>query len=537
MMARWAACHKRCAVRDVIVRALPVLARPARPRFASAVVTNPLPLSPVLFAITATLAIGALRGQDRQTYRIAREDVLGTSSLLVVEAKGDAAAATVEDAVFGEVERLRHVLSTYDDDSELNGLVHAGQRPVSKDLAAVLKLAGQWRERTHGAFEPGTAALTKLWAEAAKLDKEPDGAALQAAVALFAQPMWTLQGDVAAVRGPIVLDAIAKGWIVDRAREVGDHAGGDAAHVASFQIGGDLCVGTTARDVAIVDPRQPAANGYPLATLHTGGRAVASSGGYERGFDVAGTHHSHVFDPHTGRPADGVLGASVVAADVATADVLATSLCVLPPAEGLALLAANAAEGVVVAADGSVHTSPGWQALLAPESAATLTASKPWPDGYALQVTFEIKAPEADGGRRRGGWKRPYVAVWIEDLTGEPVKTLCLWIENRRWLRDLRRWSRQYDALPNVTDLVSQATRKAGNYTLTWDGTSDEGTHLAPGRYTICIEATREHGTYQLIRKEIELGGDAVRVALAGGTEIASAELRFGRPLAEKTVR
>lgn len=134
----------------------------------------------------------------------------------------------------------------------------------------------------------------------------------------------------------------------------------------------------------------------------------------------------------------------------------------------------------------------------------------------------------AAGGRGRGGWKRPYVAVWIEDLTGAPAKTLCLWVENRRWLRDLRRWARENADRPGFPDLVSQATRKAGNYTLTWDGTDDDGSTLAAGKYFVCIEATREHGTYQLIRREIELRGEAQAIPLEGGEEIAGAKLTFG---------
>lgn len=483
------------------------------------------------------LAAAALPAQAPTTHRIAREDVLGTSSLLVVVAADEAGATKVEQAVFGEVERLRHVLSAYDDDSELSQLVKAGQAKVSPDLAAALRLAADWRERTHGAFEPGVARLTALWNAAAKDGKEPDGAALQAAVATFAQPPFALADGTATAHGAIALDGVAKGWIVDQAFAAGNRAGGASAHVASFQIGGDLRIAGDTRDVAITDPRHPAANGEPLATLRLANAALASSGGYERGFDVAGKHHSHILDPHTGHPADGVLGASVVAADVASADALATTLCVLPAEDGLKLLAANGAEGVLVTADGEVHASAGWAKLAAPAPETPFAGSQPWREGYALQVAFEIKAPAEEGGRRRGGWKRPYVAVWIEDITGGPVKTLCLWIENPRWLRDLRRWSRQYAEMPQMPDLVSSATRRAGNYTLTWDGTSDDGIHVAPGRYTVCIEATREHGTYQIIRREVELGGDAVRVELPGNEEIAKAELRFGAAKAEQAPR
>jgi hypothetical protein len=113
---------------------------------------------------------------------------------------------------------------------------------------------------------------------------------------------------------------------------------------------------------------------------------------------------------------------------------------------------------------------------------------------------------------------------------------LCLWLEDRRWLRDLRRWSKQHVEVPELVATVSQATRKAGTYTLVWDGKDDEGRQLAAGRYTVCLEVVREHGGYQLIRRELDLVRTAQSVDLDGGDEIARARLVFG-PVARSQVR
>lgn len=486
------------------------------------------PLSAALSASLAALAPAT--AQQPIVHNLAREGLLGTSSALVVEAADAADVERVEAAVFGEVERLVGVLSTWDDDSELAGLVRAGHGEVSAELGHVLDLATEWRRRTDCAFEPGIAALTALWQAAAKRGAEPDAGALVAAVKPLADGPWTKHGATVDLRGPVTLDALAKGYVVDRAFAAGVAAGGTAARVLAFQIGGDVRLGSAPRKVGVVDPRAPSANGRPLARLRTADRAVASSGGYERGFRIGEVHHSHILDPRTGRPCDEVLGASVVAKDVATADVLATALCVLGPERGLTLLAANGADGVVVTADGEVHASPGWKGLCDPEPEPVFAASDPWPDGFALRIEFAIKGPAEVDGRRRGGWKRPYVAVWIEDITETPRRTLCLWLEDRRWLRDLLRWSRQYHDEPRVLETMSQATRKAGTYTLTWDGTDDIGRQLAPGHYTVCIEVVREHGSYQLLRHQLELGGEARHVELPGNGELERAALHFARP-------
>lgn len=445
-------------------------------------------------------------------------------------AKDRAAAQRADAAVYAEVARLDKALSTWRKDSELARLVAAGRGAPSPELAEVLRLALDWRTRSGGAFEPGLAALGKRWTTAGQKGAAPSADELAAAVAALREPPFAFAGDEVVFRGPVTLDALAKGWIVDRAAAaVADVPG---VTLASFQIGGDMRLGETPRDVALADPRQPADNAPPLCTVRVGKAAVASSGGYKRGTTVAGTRHSHVLDPRTGKPADGVLGCSVIAPDAATADALATCLCVLGPVDGFALLAkAPDAHAVVVTADGAVHESPGFAALKKPAPPAKPEPERAdaWPAGFGLQVDFTIQAPATTGGRGRGGWKRPYVAVWIEDMTGAPAKTLALWIEDRKWLRDLRRWTRATSEQRSLADAVSSATRKAGEYSLTWDGTDDDGRQLAPGRYFVCIEAAREHGTYQLIRQEIDLVKKPQSVPLTDNEEIGKAKLTFGK--------
>jgi hypothetical protein len=74
---------------------------------------------------------------------------------------------------------------------------------------------------------------------------------------------------------------------------------------------------------------------------------------------------------------------------------------------------------------------------------------------------------------------------------------------------------------------ISSATRSAGKYTLVWDGTDDKGKKVPSGKYTIYIEAAREHGTYQLIKQEVEWSTKAKHIDITGGVEITSASLDF----------
>ncbi|HMZ23119.1 MAG TPA: DUF2271 domain-containing protein, partial [Blastocatellia bacterium] len=60
-----------------------------------------------------------------------------------------------------------------------------------------------------------------------------------------------------------------------------------------------------------------------------------------------------------------------------------------------------------------------------------------------------------------------------------------------------------------------------------WDGKDDKGKLVKPGKYTVLIEAAREHGTYQLIRQEMDFSGVPKQINLPGNVEITSASLDY----------
>ncbi|RKY25462.1 MAG: hypothetical protein DRP79_06580, partial [Planctomycetota bacterium] len=64
---------------------------------------------------------------------------------------------------------------------------------------------------------------------------------------------------------------------------------------------------------------------------------VATSGDYERFYEIQGERYSHIIDPRTGRPVKGAASVSVIAPDCATADALATAAAVLGFSRAMAL--------------------------------------------------------------------------------------------------------------------------------------------------------------------------------------------------------
>lgn len=103
-------------------------------------------------------------------------------------------------------------------------------------------------------------------------------------------------------------------------------------------------------------------------------------------------------------------------------------------------------------------------------------------------------------------YARPYVAVWIEDAQGKPVRTLQLWVGKDEWLKDLRSWWRKVGRNDRVlVDAVTSATRPAGKYRFSWDGLDDQGQRVEQGEYTFYIEVVREHGGRNYLRQKLQL--------------------------------
>ena len=266
--------------------------------------------------------------------------LLGTVVEIRIESDDDHAATVAERAVVDEIQRLERVFSVYDEGSALVRWRSGATDDPGDQLAALLRRALDWQQRSDGAFNPLTGLLTARWRAAELAGIAPTDAELDALAASIRAPRYEVVDGVVrrlAVCDGLDLNAMAKGHIVDRALDAACHAGAIDSIVVNA--GGDLAHrGRGAVTVGIENPRRPFDNEPALAVVEVANVAVATTGGARRGFVVAGVRHSHVLDPRSGRPVTHVLSATVLAPDAATADVVATVVGVLPVEEALAFV-------------------------------------------------------------------------------------------------------------------------------------------------------------------------------------------------------
>lgn len=513
-----------------------------------------LKILPLFIAFFVSLC-SIIRAED---FVFHHEHILGTSLEIRLTADTSQAAEQAEAIILREIERQAKIFSSYHADSELMRWQATQNQPqkVSAELFAIMHAADEWQKLSRGAFNPAAETLTKVWQRAANENRLPIKAELDRAIEQVNKTHWQLNPAAQTAKhvatAPLSFNAIAKGSIVEAAcnaalkNEMGIHG-------LIINLGGDLRVcGDAVKAIEIADPTNAAENAPPVAKIFVNNMAVATSGNYRRGWQVGAKWYSHILDPRTGQPVESIVSATVVAKSSATADALATICNVLPPHESVALVESQNAACLLIARDGQQFKSAGWEQFEQPQLfrfAAAVADEDPKKDAgkkdakkaaselLELEVKIELSRPAG------AQYRRPYVAVWLEDADEFPVRTGLLFMMTKgngsRWHRDLLRWYRQDNVrrLADDTKLIetiSSASRGPGEYRAVFDGLDDNGKPLKPGKYMLFVEVAREHGTYQIIRQPLELGAKPIETtSMKSNVEIKSASFEYRKP-AEK---
>ena len=470
------------------------------------------------------------------------DHVLGTSLTIKLAASSRAMARQAERMILSEITRLEAVLSSYQSDSEFSQWLAAplGEAITTSDeLLAVLSGFDHWREQTNGAINAAADYMSQRWQQAAQRQQPLTEADRQDAVAVVNQTHWQLDADsrtaTRLTQVPLRLHTFAKSYVLDRAATVALGLPGVSGLVLNS--GGDIVVrGAWQESVAVANPLADAENAAPIAHLRAQNAAIATSGHYRRGIQVGDEWVSHIMDPRTGLPARAIISATVLHPDAVTAGALATAFTILTPAESAQLAnQQTGAEYLLITRDGQSITSTGWPDVALPQSENVPTAPQTLPTtAHLLSVSAKDKLWNPNQellimvelARFEGRSHRPFMAVWIEDEAGKPVRQLALWYNKARWLHELREWY-NLGTESDVASSVTSATRSPGQYTLAWDGKDDSGQLVKQGKYTVLIEAAREHGSHQLIRQTMDFNGKVKQQPLNGNVEIASAALDY----------
>lgn len=416
-------------------------------------------------------------GRGALTPHCVRYDhVLGTSMELWTWADNARVSRAAEAAALTEIARLDAILSTYRPDSEISRLGERALGTGAPERKEILDLYARWRSLTGGAID-------------SRID------------------------------GRLNIDALGKAFVVDRVvAHVRQTLSG--VHGIALNIGGDIAVSAPPFDIDVVDPVQPEDNATPLTRLRIGRGGVATSGGYAR--------PGHLVDPRDVRRAIGKTASTVIASECVTANALATAACVLGAGQALNLAErVSGAEMLVVPSAGAALRTPGFHAFEVSQGTAG-TPLRAWPAGFEVRIALTLRGGASSGGGGRRMARSPYVAIWVENSRGVPVRTVTVWGDKWRYLAELPDWwaIARNDAALNTT--ATRATRPAGSYTVAWNGQDDKGAALPPGTYKINLEVSREHGTYARRSATISCADVPAAATISESAEFAAVAITYG---------
>lgn len=145
-------------------------------------------------------------------------------------------------------------------------------------------------------------------------------------------------------------------------------------------------------------------------------------------------------------------------------------------------------------------------ALLLVSGCAATPAAQEQRNNDIVAVSFDFA--------KQGGYASNQFAVWIEDASGTPVKTLFVTNFTAKGGYQKRPdaiplWVERSAAGTGVPDGVSGATPKSGSVRYVWDLTDQSGARVPDGTYTFHVEGTLRWKNQVLYTGELVLDGNA----------------------------
>lgn len=294
------------------------------------------------------------------------EQVMGTYATITIIDRDTTRANLALDAAFEEITRVEGLMSLYNESSDVALLNRNGTNwtTLSHETMYVLKKADYYSRISNGSFDITCNPLLNLWmVKVKKENRMPTSDEIEEASELVGYEHLIIDDALNRAKFDkegmsITLGGIAKGYAVDCACEKLIEAGIKHALV---NIGGDMrAIGDkngVPWEVALQNPRNK--EEY-ITIIKLNNESVATSGDYERYFFLKERIH-HIMNPKTGYSADECISVTVITHNCIDADALSTTVFVMGPEKGKALLDELGIKGLIISPDRQVIKSDVFQ--------------------------------------------------------------------------------------------------------------------------------------------------------------------------------
>lgn len=270
------------------------------------------------------------------------QNIMGTVIRVELFSEDPVLAQQAIQVAMEEMRRIDRLMSPYKPDSNLSRInAEAATRPVTVD-AELFKLIDKslyFSRLTQGAFDITFASIGRYYDYRKGI--RPSDQQISTALKSINYRHIQLDHKALTIRFAmpgvsIDLGGIAKGHAVDNAINLLINLGIKHAIVTA---GGDSRIIGDKRGrpwmIGIRDPRKSRAVKGMIPLIDS---ALSTSGDYERYFVKNGEHYHHILKPDTGKSAKKLRSVTIIGPDATTTDALSTSVFVMGPEKGLALV-------------------------------------------------------------------------------------------------------------------------------------------------------------------------------------------------------
>lgn len=292
--------------------------------------------------------------------------LMGNNFTITVVAQDDIQAERYIDAAVHEIKRIEQLLTTYSADSQTSKInENAGVVPVvvDKEVYELIERSIAISKITQGAFDITYGGIDKnLWNFNKEMTSLPTKAEALKSVHLINYANIVLNPDDCTVflkqKGMRMgFGGIGKGYAAEMAKLLLQSMGVTSGIVNAS---GDLTAWGVQPDgrcwrIGISNPDRPH---EVFSYLDISGKAVATSGNYEKYVLIGGKKYSHTIDPKTGLPVTGIKSVTIVSDNAEFADAMATPIAVMGIEAGLYLV--NQIPGlycVIIDDNNAIYTS------------------------------------------------------------------------------------------------------------------------------------------------------------------------------------
>jgi thiamine biosynthesis lipoprotein len=276
---------------------------------------------------------------------------MGSSFEITVTAKNKEKGYYYIDLAINEITRIEKLISSWDKDSQTSKINnYAGIKPVIVDLELfdLINRSIKISELTKGAFDISYASMDKVWFFDKQMESFPNSEIIKKSIQKVGYDKIILDSRKSSIYlkdsgMKISFGAIGKGYAADKAKELLINEGIKSGIINAS---GDLNAWGKQKNgkdwmVAITNPLNTK---KVYSWLPINNSSVATSGNYEKFIKFNDKVYSHIIDPRTGYPSEGILSVSVFCKTAELSDALATSIFVMGIETGLDLI--NQLKGV-----------------------------------------------------------------------------------------------------------------------------------------------------------------------------------------------